>query len=335
MLLAAATGGEPDGGIMKLVTFDVPGGEQHIGALLADGERIVDLTASSDVPAFRDMLSLIDGGEAALDRARALLARPRSGVAVARQDVRLRAPLPVPRQMRDFLAFERHLRQARVNRHIAGGPPGEVSDPDKVDVPRVWYEQPLYYKCNRFSVAGPGDDVLWPSYARFLDYELEIGMVIGRTGRNIAHENARAHIFGYCIFNDVSARDAQYREMPGQLGPAKGKDFDTGNVLGPWLVTADEIADPYDLAMTARVNGELWSAGHSGTIHHKFEDMIVHVSREETVHAGEFFGSGTVGNGCGIELGRGLKLGDTVELEIAGLGVLRNRIVASADAGGS
>jgi 2-keto-4-pentenoate hydratase/2-oxohepta-3-ene-1,7-dioic acid hydratase in catechol pathway len=125
----------------------------------------------------------------------------------------------------------------------------------------------------------------------------------------------------------VSARDAQATEMEGQLGPAKGKDFDTGNVLGPWLVTADEIGDPYDLTMVARVNGEEWSRGHSGTMHHRFEDIIAFVSRSETLHPGEILGSGTVGGGCGLELGRFLDPGDVVELEVERIGVLRNRII--------
>ena len=116
--------------------------------------------------------------------------------------------------------------------------------------------------------------------------------------------------------------------MAGQLGPAKGKDFDTGNAMGPWLVTADEVANPYDLTMIARVNGEEWSRGNSGAMQHKFEDILAHASNEETLMAGEFFGSGTVGGGCGLELGRFLKPNDIVELEIEGLGVLRNRVVA-------
>ena len=239
--------------------------------------------------------------------------------------VELLAPVPEPRQMRDFLCFEKHLRQARANRYLFTG--GERGDPAKMEIPKVWYEQPIYYKCNRFSVIGTGADVLWPLDSKMLDYELEFGIILGKGGKNIAKDKARAHIFGYLIFNDVSARDIQMREMQGQLGPTKGKDFDTGNILGPWLVTADEVTDPYNLTMVARVNGEEWSRGNSGTMHHKFEDMIAHVSADETVHAGEFFGSGTVGNGCGLEQGRFLKPNDVVELEIDGLGVLRNRFV--------
>ena len=150
--------------------------------------------------------------------------------------------------------------------------------------------------------------------------------MIGTGGVDISAEKAREHIFGFTIFNDVSARDYQTREMQGMLGPCKGKDFDTGNVLGPCIATADEI-DPYDLTMTARVNGEEWSRGNSGTIHHRFEDCIAHVSQSETLHPGEILGSGTVGNGCGLELKRFLSPGDVVELEIEGIGVLRNRIV--------
>jgi 2-keto-4-pentenoate hydratase/2-oxohepta-3-ene-1,7-dioic acid hydratase in catechol pathway len=311
---------------MKLVTFET-GGARHIGAMLDDGRSIADFTASEPSSAhFRDMLSLIDGGAAALDQARDLAARPKATADLS--GVRLLAPVPEPRQMRDFLCFELHLRQARANRHLFGQ--GERLDPATIELPQVWYEQPIYYKCNRFSVIGTGQDVLWPRYCKLLDYELEFGAILAKGGKNIRREDARAHIFGYCIFNDISARDAQIKEMQGQLGPAKGKDFDTGNILGPWLVTADEIPDPNNLTMVARVNGDEWSRGNSGSMKHKFEDVLAHVSNEETLHPGEFFGSGTVGNGCGLELGRFLKPGDVVELEIERLGVLRNRIVAQA-----
>lgn len=308
---------------MKLVTFETKGA-RHIGALLPGERDAVDFTASDAAPDFRDMLALIDGGAAALEAARRLLERAPRRVSLA--EVKLLAPVPEPRQMRDFLVFEQHIRNARAITPTFRG--GERRDPATVEVPQIWYEQPIYYKCNRFSVIGTGQDVLWPRYCQKLDYELEFGIFLGKTGKNIRREDAKSYIFGYCIFNDVSARDAQMREMAGQLGPAKGKDFDTGNIIGPWLTTADEIADPYALAMVARVNGEEWSRGTSAKMQHKFEDMIAHVSQDETLHAGEFFGSGTVGNGCGLEQGRFLKPNDVVELEVEGLGVLRNRVVA-------
>jgi 2-keto-4-pentenoate hydratase/2-oxohepta-3-ene-1,7-dioic acid hydratase in catechol pathway len=306
---------------MKLVTFET-NGARHIGAVLSDG-AISDFTAAApSAPHFRDMLALIDGGRAALDEARALEKSPK---ATAPENVKLLAPVPEPRQMRDFLCFEMHLRQARANRYLFTG--GERGDPAKMEIPQVWYDQPIYYKCNRFSVIGTGHDVQWPLNSKMLDFELEFGVILGKGGKNIAKPAAREHIFGYCIFNDISARDIQMREMQGQLGPSKGKDFDTGNIMGPWLVTADEVKDPYNLTMVARVNGEEWSRGNSGTMHHKFEDIIAHVSADETLHAGEFLGSGTVGNGCGLEQGRFLKANDVVELEVDGLGVLRNRVV--------
>lgn len=314
---------------MKLVTFDLPTGARHIGALQDDGVHIADFTASSGAPHFRDMLALIDGGDAALAEARHLVTQARVVQELAK--VRLAAPLPEPRQMRDFLCFEKHLRQARTQRHLFGIT-GYPTDPAKVDVPRVWYEEPVYYKCNRFAVVGTGTDVVCPSYCKMLDYELEFGIVLGKRGKNIKRDEARDYIFGYLIFNDFSARDQQMREMQAQLGPTKGKDFDTANVLGPWLVTADEIPDPYALTMTARVNGVEWSRGSSGEMHHKFEDILAHVSRDETVYPGEFFGSGTVGSGCGLEQGKFLSIGDTVELDVTGLGRLVNRVVASTTA---
>jgi 2-keto-4-pentenoate hydratase/2-oxohepta-3-ene-1,7-dioic acid hydratase in catechol pathway len=308
---------------MKLATFERLG-QRHIGALLADGKTLSDFTATEPAaPHFRDMLALIDAGQTAFEHAIDMVRQPRDQVRLA--DVRVLAPVPEPRQMRDFLCFEQHIRQARSNRYLFGQ--GERLDPATIELPQVWYDQPIYYKCNRFSVIGTNENVLWPRYCEKLDYELEFGAFLSKGGKNIRRQDARSHIFGYCIFNDISARDAQMKEMPGQLGPAKGKDFDTGNIMGPWLVTADEIADPYNLTMVARVNGEEWSRGNSGTMRHKFEDILAHVSNEETLHPGEFFGSGTVGNGCGLELGRFLKPDDVVELEVEGLGILRNAMV--------
>lgn len=316
---------------MKLITFELTDGRRHLGALLADGLRLVDFTASSPAPWFQDMLGLIDGGEDAVGAAKELVEKPK--IVHRLSAVKLCAPL-IPRQMRDFLCFEMHLRQVRANRHFFAGPSGPLNpepltrvDPATVEIPAIWYKEPIYYKCNRFSVIGTDVDVIRPSYCSVLDYELEFGIILGKGGRNIRKEEARDHIFGYLIFNDFSARDQQIREIAGNLGPTKGKDFDTGNVLGPWLVTADEIADPYNLSMVARVNGEEWSRGNSSSMHHRFEDVLAHVSKDETLYAGEFFGSGTVGTGCCIEVGRFFGHHDIIEIEVEGLGVLRNRVV--------
>ena len=248
--------------------------------------------------------------------------------------MRLLTPLPRPPQIRDCLCFEEHLVQAftvlRKNRAAAEPDPEaaliEFKKQGLFQIPDVWYQQPIYYKANRLAVIGTGEDVPWPDYADVLDYELEFGFFMGKGGRNIPKNKARDHIFGYSIFNDISARDAQVIEMPGGLGPGKGKDFDGGNIIGPCIVTADEL-DPYDCTMIACINGEEWSRGHSGTIHWTFEDLIAHTSRSETLYPGEFFGSGTVGGGCGLELERYLSDGDVMELEVEGIGILKNRII--------
>jgi 2-keto-4-pentenoate hydratase/2-oxohepta-3-ene-1,7-dioic acid hydratase in catechol pathway len=265
------------------------------------------------------MVALIEGGEPALDRTRELIAAAPEEAIVDAAAAVVFAPIPRPPQIRDFLAFEQHL--------TASFAMAERLTGRRLEIPAVWYRQPIYYKANRFSVVGPEAEVRWPAYAQLLDYELELACIIGRAGVDIVPGEAAHHIFGFTIFNDLSARDTQIDEMDGQLGPAKSKDFDTGNVLGPWIVTTDEIGDPYDLTMVARVNGEEWSRGHSGTMHHRFEDIISFVSRSETLHPGEVLGSGTVGGGCGLELGRFLERGDVVELEIERIGVLRNRIM--------
>jgi 2-keto-4-pentenoate hydratase/2-oxohepta-3-ene-1,7-dioic acid hydratase in catechol pathway len=306
---------------VKLVTFATDNGA-HVGAMLPGEASVSDFTAASPARHFEDMLSLIDGGAAALEQARALVDRP----AVVRPlaSVRLLAPVPVPQQMYDCLTFEKHLLQARANKHLvlgeqAASMPGVLSS--------VFRDIPVYYKPNRFSVVGTGVDIVRPRYCRWLDYELEFGVFLGRSGKNIAREDAASHIFGYCIFNDVSARDQQYREMPAMLGPSKGKDFDTGNVMGPWLTTADEIPDPRALTMTVSVNGEERCSGTSGDMMHSFADIIAYASVDETLHAGEFFASGTVGGGSGLEFGKPLAHGDIIEMEVSGLGRLRNRVV--------
>ncbi len=302
---------------MKLITFEDKDGRQRPGALLDDLETVVDLSAE-----FADVLALIDGGQAALDRARQMVEARAATVSL--DQVKLSAPLPLPRQIRDFMCFEKHSRQAFA---ASARLQGKEVDPDKYRPPQIWYDQPIYYKSNRFSVIGPEADIIWPSYASLMDYELELAIVIGKKGKDIPREQARDYIFGYTIYNDVSARDAQAREMAARMGPAKGKDFDTGNVIGPWLVTADEIPDPYNLTMIVRVNDEEQGRGLSGDMYHKFEDMIAHVSKSETIWPGELFGSGTVGDGCGLEHLRFLQPEDVVELEIEHLGRLRNRLI--------
>jgi 2-keto-4-pentenoate hydratase/2-oxohepta-3-ene-1,7-dioic acid hydratase in catechol pathway len=279
---------------MKLVTYD-SGDGARVGALEDGG--VIDLGFDGDMVAF------IEAGA------------PRG----ERRDVghaRLLAPLR-PRSLRDFLAFEGHLKGAlgRLGREI----------------PDEWYEVPAYYKGMPDTVIGPEDEIPWPAWTERLDHELELAAVIGRRCRDVPASEAAEVIFGYTIWNDVSARDVQTRELPVGMGPGKAKDWDGSNVLGPCLVTADEL-DAGDLGMSVRVNGETWGRDTSASMHHTFADMIAYASRDQTLYPGEVFGSGTAAGGSGLELDRRLNPGDVVELEIEGIGTLRNRI-ANQDGG--
>ena len=220
-------------------------------------------------------------------------------------------PIPSPRAFRDFYAFEQHVKTCRAHRGL--------------EMPPAWYDAPAFYFSNPNSLVGHEAPVCASKGSVQLDYELELGLVIGRGGKDIKPRDAWKHVAGFTIVNDFSARDLQRNEMSVGLGPAKGKDFATA--IGPCLVTPDEIPDVNALKMVARVNGEVWSEGRFGTIHWSFPQMIAHVSRGEKIYPGDLFGSGTVGGGCGLELDRYLQPGDVVELEIQPIGVLKNRAV--------
>src|SRR6266849_8188250 len=237
------------------------------------------------------------------------------------EEVKWLAPIDPP-VMRDCLAFEQHLRNTLNALAAAMNMAPRIPD--------VYYEKPIYYKGNPLTLIGHQEEAPWPDYSSRMDYELELGFVIGRPGKDLTPEQAKAHLFGVTIFNDFSARDIQALEMQGLLGAAKRKDFATA--LGPWITTADEL-DVHNLTMVARVNGEEWSRGSSSTIMWRVEEIIAYISKAEGVIAGELIGSGTVGRGCGAELGKLLKPGDVVELEVEGIGVLRNRMGTPAPAG--
>ncbi len=324
---------------MRLVTFSRDGGSPRLGALLADG--VLDLAAASGgTPETASMLALIEAGPAAWQRMRERVEQAPADAVVGGDAARLLAPLPCPPQLRDFMCFEKHVIQAfgasfrmKATRAASEAETAAlIAQADAFRPPPVWYERPLYYKANRFSISGPGDTIRWPAYSRIMDYECELAVVIGTGGADIPRDRARTAVFGYTIFNDFSARDAQGAEMPGGLGPAKGKDFDGANAFGPCIVTADEIADPYALPMIVRVNGEERSRGNSRDMHWKFEDVIAYVSQGETLRPGEILASGTVGDGCGLEQLRFLEDGDVVELEIPPIGVLKNRVLRSGSA---
>jgi 2-keto-4-pentenoate hydratase/2-oxohepta-3-ene-1,7-dioic acid hydratase in catechol pathway len=323
---------------VKLCTFEVPtpvGRVRRLGAVTdsgvadlnfiaaarfeAEGEPRPHKAADFFIPAA--MREFLQAGSRAMDAARESLAwfalnpghtgPTGETLHYPSGDIALLTPLPNPASLRDFFAFEDHVKMGFARR--------------QEPMPQEWYEMPVYYKSGHHNIIGTGADVLWPSFTKRFDYELELAVIVGKKGSNISVEEAPAHIAGYTIMNDFSARDIQRKEMKVRLGPAKGKDWCTA--IGPWLVTPDELGDPYNLRMTARINGELWSDSNSQTIHWTFAQMIEFLTRDDTVYPGDILGSGTVGTGCGLELDRWVQRGDVIELEIEKLGILRNRVV--------
>ena len=234
----------------------------------------------------------------------------------------MRLPVPQPRTFRDFYAFEQHVKSARASRGLEMIP--------------AWYEQPVFYFSNPGTLICHEHPVFAPRDSHELDYELELGLVIGKGGKDIQPADAWQHVAGFTIVNDFSARDLQRKEMAVGLGPAKGKDFATG--AGPWLVTLDEFSDRIDsegrinLEMSARVNGKRLSHGNAASMYFTWPQIIAHASRDAELFHGDLIGSGTVGTGCILELGPEntggwLMPGDIVELEIERLGILRNPVV--------
>jgi fumarylacetoacetate (FAA) hydrolase len=291
---------------MKLVTYSTFA-RSHQPGLLVDGSVY-------PIP-FASMLELIAAGDKGLARAR----HAADGKGASLVDVQLHSPIDRPTTLRDAYAFEQHVKAANANRGR--------------DVPEEWYKFPVFYYTNPANIFGPDDEIPYPGYTNELDYELEIAAVIGKAGRDLSPTQAPAHIFGFTIFNDWSARDVQREEMKVRLGPAKGKDF--ASAFGPCLVTLDELQDHaterpgvFNLEMRARVNGTERSHGNFKDIHWSFGDILARVSQSVTLNPGDVIGSGTVGTGCLLELtkakGPWLQPGDEVELEIESIGILKN-----------
>jgi fumarylacetoacetate (FAA) hydrolase len=248
-----------------------------------EGDRVIQLAAQT-------LQSFFSGGGSAREHAEYPL-----------DEVELRPPVLHPPSVRDFYAFEQHVKTARANRGL--------------EVPPEWYEIPVFYFSNPAAIFGPDDEIPYPHETNELDYELEVAAIIGADGA----------IGGFTVMNDWSARDLQRKEMKVGLGPAKGKDFATS--LGPIVVTPDEF-DGSEGEMVARVNGEERSRGNLRDLNWPWERLLEQAARNTHLLPGDVIGSGTVGTGCILELGDGrwLRPGDEVELEVEGLGVLRNRI---------
>jgi 2-keto-4-pentenoate hydratase/2-oxohepta-3-ene-1,7-dioic acid hydratase in catechol pathway len=274
---------------VKFVTYASADVRSRVGRL--DGDTVLDIGFDDDMVAF------IEAG--------APIANERP-VAAAR----LLAPL-VPRSFRDFLAFEGHLKNAYRNLGR--------------DVPAEWYEVPAFYRSMGTTVTGPDTVLPWPSYSRQLDHELELAAVIGRRCRNVAAADALDYVFGFTIWNDMSARDVQRRELPIGMGPAKAKEWDGSNVLGPCIVTTDEI-DLATLELEVRINGERWGGDRIAAMHHSFGDLIAYAAQDQTLLPGEVIGSGTATGGSGLELDRWIQPGDVIEMEAGPIGILRNTV---------
>jgi 2-keto-4-pentenoate hydratase/2-oxohepta-3-ene-1,7-dioic acid hydratase in catechol pathway len=304
----------PDGHEPRLVAAEPDAGRViDLGAaerarLLAAGATADAATRLARAVFSSSTTAALGAGPAFREAAERAAGAATDGTVFALDEVAWTWPVDPP-VMIDASAFEQHL----VNAHARG----------KREVADYFYEAPAYYKMNTATIVGPDAEIPWPPDSAFMDYELEFALVIGSTGSDLRPDEALAHVFGITIMNDVSARDVQAREMTSGFGPAKGKDFATA--LGPWITTLDEL-DLDDLTMLARVNGEEWSRGSTSTLTWSIEEIVAFMSRGEVIVPGEVIGSGTVGLGAGLELYKKLRPGDEIELEIDGIGILRNRI---------
>jgi fumarylacetoacetate (FAA) hydrolase len=317
---------------MKLVSYKTEASE-HLGVFV-DG-HIYNLN-SCDKLIPDNMNAFLAGGEELMDRAKKISASIKGGILAAKEEIffELLAPVPHPSSCRDGYAFRQHVASARRNR--------------KLDMIPEFDSYPIFYFTNHNAIQGPGEIICMPDHFEKLDFELEAAVVIGKKGRNISAAEADEYIAGYMIMNDMSARTLQMEEMLLNLGPAKGKDFST--VIGPWLVTPDElepykvpakpghVGNAYKLNMKCWVNGVEVSSGSVADMDWTFAEIIERCAYGVDILPGDVIGSGTVGTGCFLELnGTGLlndpsytpqwlQEGDVVEMEITGLGRLSNTI---------
>ena len=301
---------------MRLATLRTSGGPR---VALAAGEAWVDVSGAAaallgdrDCPTTLVGLLRRDGpGLGTAARLVEALAAAPSLPVVPAERARLGPPAEGAGAFLDFYAFEEHVRGARARRGL--------------EVPPEWYRYPVYYRSNQRAFLGHGDEVHFPAGEDRMDYELELAAVLGAPLSSPSAGQATAAIAGYCLLNDWSARTIQAEVVKVGLGPARGKDFATS--LGPWLVTADELGDPGRLTLEARVNGERWSRGRVGEMRWSFGELIAFAGDGVRFEPGDVFGSGTLGGGCGLELGRFLSVGDIVELDGGPtLGALANTV---------
>jgi 2-keto-4-pentenoate hydratase/2-oxohepta-3-ene-1,7-dioic acid hydratase in catechol pathway len=303
----------------------------RIVAVHPDEERVVDLAAAkatalrrggaAEQPARRlanayfpaSMSAAIGLGDTLLTGAAVAESEGGDDASLPFADVRWAPPLDPP-VIRDSMTFPGHMKQVAE----LVGPPNPQ-----------FFKTPGFFKGSTASVYGPEDEVPYPSTGEQIDYELEIGIVVGKPGRNLTPADAQHCLFGLTIFNDFSVRDIQGREMTMGMGPQKAKDFAFG--LGPWITTIDELPPIPELSFSVSVNGEQWAVGDPAGMFWSPAELLAYVSIADGLQPGDVIGSGTVGNGSGFEIGRFLQPGDTVELTVEGIGTLRNRLTAAPE----
>lgn len=282
------------------------------------------------------MQNIIDSGEFALNELRLnlefALKHAKSIDLLPLNEIEYLPPLPNLIKLRCFSVYEKHMKQslnAFVNAKL--GKLGLFLNKlfRFAKIPKIFYQKPLYYKGNHTAINGHKCNIEWPSFDEpMMDYELELGVVIGKAGKDINVSEVKDYIWGYTVFNDFSARKTLIQEvLKGMSGPLKGKDFDGSNSFGPWIVTADEIEKPQNLAMKVMVNGVLKGSSNTSQMHWSIEQCISEASKGETLVAGELISTGAAGNGTGIESWSFLKPDDEVVLEIEGIGYLSNKIL--------
>jgi fumarylacetoacetate (FAA) hydrolase len=301
---------------MKLVCYD-PGNGPRAGVVV--DQNLLDIaTLLGKQGGLRDVRAFLELPGDPLTRLKSALGSARAARGVEMARVRLRAPILQPPTVRDFMVYEGH---------ASAGGTRQLSD--------AWYRLPIFYFSNPLRIFGPEDAVPYPSASEQLDYELELAAVIGREATNVIEADAFPYIAGFTIFNDWSCRDLQRDEMQAHLGPAKGKD--SASSLGPWIVTTDELGaflrdGRLHLRCTLKVNGVQWMDNNAGIMYHTWGAMIERASRDSRIVPGDVLGGGTVtGGSIGEAIRNGLPArylepGDVVEIEVEGIGILRNTI---------
>ena len=304
---------------MKLVTFQSADGPRAgVLAGKSAGETVLDAGALLGGAPLRDIGALLESSPDAIDRLGKALAAASGSGGVPLAGTKLCAPILRPPTVRDFFAYE-----------------GHASMGGAWKLHEAWYRLPVFYFSNPLCIYGPDEDIPFPSTTGKFDFELELAVVIGREGRNVAAKDAWNHIAGFTIMNDWSSRDLQRDEMQTNVGASKGKDAATS--LGPCVVTRDELAPHIrdgrlHLNASLKVNDVEWVAGETGSVHHDWPAMIERASRDSRIVPGDVIGAGTITGGSigeAMRLGKAaryLQPGDVVEINIEGLGTLRNTL---------